>query len=300
MIKDDKVMYSTGDVIGDYRISTLLDTGSYSKVYIGISETIPGQKVALKMCNHNVTIEDIDGFKESVDPEITRGRIRKEIAVMKHLSKESSMDSDLSFPGIRSVIERSGFTVIVMDLLLGVTLYDYIMNRERLTEGEARRIFRQLVKAVEQLHRMDVIHRDLKPENIFLTEGGNLKVFDFGLATTYRKGQLFSEYPGSPQYASPEIVMNKKYYGPPVDVWALGVCLYAMLTFRYPWQGKSDRDQLESSARGLWSVRPLEKLGLTENLIDLISNIFVVDPHIRYTIDDIKSDPWFNESCSSL
>lgn len=86
----------------------------------------------------------------------------------------------------------------------------------------------------------------------------------------------------------------------PVDVWALGVCLYAMLTFRYPWQGKSDRDQLESSARGLWSVRPLEKLGLTENLIDLISNIFVVDPHIRYTIDDIKSDPWFNESCSSL
>lgn len=75
-----------------------------------------------------------------------------------------------------------------------------------------------------------IIHRDLKPENLLLDANKNVKIIDFGFGNTYHRDRLLSTYCGSPFYAAPEMIRGIKYVGPEVDVWSLGVILYALLS----------------------------------------------------------------------
>uniref|UniRef100_A0A3B3ZR87 non-specific serine/threonine protein kinase n=1 Tax=Periophthalmus magnuspinnatus TaxID=409849 RepID=A0A3B3ZR87_9GOBI len=97
---------------------------------------------------------------------------------------------------------------IVMEYASRGELYDYIQERRRVPETEARTIFRQITSAVHYLHKNGVVHRDLKLENILLDQDLNVKLADFGLSNHFEKGTLLQTYCGSPLYASPEIVQG--------------------------------------------------------------------------------------------
>ena len=84
-------------------------------------------------------------------------------------------------------------------------LFDYITQRGRLTEGEARRIFQQIVAGVEFCHRHMVVHRDLKPENILMDHFWTVKIADFGLGNLMSEGHFLRTSCGSPNYAAPEV-----------------------------------------------------------------------------------------------
>lgn len=85
-------------------------------------------------------------------------------------------------------------------------LFDYIVEKGRLLEEEARRFFQQIISGVEYCHRNMVVHRDLKPENLLLDSKMNVKIADFGLSNVMRDGHFLKTSCGSPNYAAPEVI----------------------------------------------------------------------------------------------
>jgi 5'-AMP-activated protein kinase catalytic alpha subunit len=91
-----------------------------------------------------------------------------------------------------------------------------------------------------------VVHRDIKLENILLDSNRAMKLIDFGLAAFYAPGKKLRVHCGSPSYAAPEIVARKQYEGPPVDVWSLGVVLFAMLAGFLPFHSPTGNKQVRA------------------------------------------------------
>lgn len=94
-----------------------------------------------------------------------------------------------------------------------------------------------------------VVHRDIKLENILLDSNRSMKLIDFGLAAFYAPGKKLRVHCGSPSYAAPEIVARKLYEGPPVDVWSLGVVLFAMLAGFLPFHSPTGNKQVGDVSR---------------------------------------------------
>lgn len=113
--------------------------------------------------------------------------------------------------------------------------------QKKLSDEEAFRIFYPILKAVSYLHNKEISHRDLKMTNILVSSNGTVKLIDFGFADN--KKRWLEAYCGTPSYMAPEIVLKKKYLGKHVDVWALGVVLYKLLTGNYAFGCKFDITQ---------------------------------------------------------
>jgi serine/threonine protein kinase len=112
------------------------------------------------------------------------------------------------------VIATESHIWLVTELCTGGELFDYLVERGRLLEGEARRIFGELVVAVGTLHRKGTVHRDLKLENVFLDGDCQVKLGDLGFAREWSRGQkLLDTFCGTTGYASPEMLQGKKYSG---------------------------------------------------------------------------------------
>lgn len=108
--------------------------------------------------------------------------------------------------------------------------------KKKLSDNEARYVFKQVVLGVKHIHDNDFCHRDLKMTNILINSNGLVKIIDFGFACKSKNHH--SMYCGTPSYMAPEMVMKRQYLGQPLDVWALGVVLYKLLTGEYAFGGE--------------------------------------------------------------
>lgn len=124
--------------------------------------------------------------------------------------------------------------ILVMEYVSEGEFYGLIERRGHFAEEEARQYFCQILSAVEYCHNYHVAHRDIKPENLLVGQRNNLKLCDFGLSNFLRDGDFLKTSCGSPNYASPEVISGEQYCGPEVDVWSMGVVLYAILTGKLP------------------------------------------------------------------
>ncbi|MBA0652510.1 hypothetical protein Goklo_019767 [Gossypium klotzschianum] len=187
------------------------------------------------------------------------------------------------------VIETTTKIFIVTEYAASGDLFDYIVQKRRLKEDEARKLFQQIISGVEYCHRCMVVHRDLKPENLLLDSNFNVKIADFGFSNIMRDGHFLKTSCGSPNYAAPEIVSGKLYAGPEVDAWSCGVILYALLSGTLPFEDESFHNLYKKiKASNIKTNRHL-----SAGARDLISRIIVVDPMKRLTIPEIRQHPWF-------
>ncbi|NXB48739.1 NUAK2 kinase, partial [Leucopsar rothschildi] len=209
-----------------------------------------------------------------------------------HIRREIEIMSSLNHPhiiAVHEVFENSGKIVIVMEYASKGDLYDYISERQRLSEQEARHFFRQVVSAVYYCHKNGIVHRDLKLENILLDANGNIKIADFGLSNVFQQDKLLQTYCGSPLYASPEIINGRPYKGPEVDSWSLGVLLYILVHGTMPFDGHDYKTLVKQITSG--DYREPTKLS---DACGLIRWMLMVNPERRATIEDIATHWWVN------
>ncbi|XP_041358608.1 serine/threonine-protein kinase par-1-like isoform X2 [Gigantopelta aegis] len=173
------------------------------------------------------------------------------------------------------------------------------MHQEyRLSEDKSRIYVRQLVSALHYLHERGVAHRDLKMENIMLDEKRkNIKLCDFGLSNTFSDQELMKTHCGSPEYAAPELFSAGEKYGKEIDIWSLGVVMYAMmvgkLPFTTPYTDQYRRIKLlQQIEKGLVDEHHKEMAHLSLDARDLIQKIIEPSPAQRLPLMDIEIHPW--------
>jgi len=176
-----------------------------------------------------------------------------------------------------------------MELCGPFTLSQYCRRKpsKALPEVEAFSLFHPVLQAVSYLHSLNLCHRDLKMTNILITTQGNVKLIDLGFAEYTSAGPLTS-YCGTPAYMSPEIVEKKEYRGKEVDLWALGVILYKLLTGEYPF-GCEDDPSLQER---ILQANPLYPASMSEGAKKLLRGCFKVDPRARPSSAAILGCEW--------
>uniref|UniRef100_A0A182MBB2 Protein kinase domain-containing protein n=1 Tax=Anopheles culicifacies TaxID=139723 RepID=A0A182MBB2_9DIPT len=160
------------------------------------------------------------------------------------------------------VFENSSLTLI-MDLM-DMSLYNYMQTRARpFSENRVRKMLYQIALGLEHLHQNGVFHRDVKPENILVKFSGGivgrkeiLQLADFGSATRISNRPPFAIYIATRWYRAPECMLSLGYYGPKMDVWAVGCCFYEMLTLKPLFKGESELDMLDAIHSLLGSPSP--------------------------------------------
>ncbi|VAH85271.1 unnamed protein product [Triticum turgidum subsp. durum] len=261
------------EALKNYNLRKILGHGTFGKVMIA-EHKLTGHKVAIKILNRRQM--EIMEMEE---------KAKREIKILR-------LFIDLIHPHIirvYEVIETPKDIFVVMEYCQNGELLDYIVEKGRLQEDEARRIFQQIISGVEYCHRNMVVHRDLKPENLLLDSKYNVKLVDFGLSNVMHDGHFLKTSCGSLNYAAPELISGNLYAGPEVDVWSCGVILYALLCGKVPFED-DNIPKLFKKIKGGFYILPSY---LSDLAMDLIPRILVVDPMKRITIREIRDHPWF-------
>ncbi|XP_043696830.1 SNF1-related protein kinase catalytic subunit alpha KIN10 [Telopea speciosissima] len=254
----------------NYKLGKTLGIGSFGKVKIA-EHALTGHKVAIKILNRrkikNMEMEE---------------KVRREIKILKLFMHPHIIR-------LYEVIETPTDIYVVMEYVKSGELFDYIVEKGRLQEDEARNFFQQIISGVEYCHRNMVVHRDLKPENLLLDSKCNVKIADFGLSNVMRDGHFLKTSCGSPNYAAPEVISGKLYAGPEVDVWSCGVILYALLCGTLPFDDENIPNLFKKIKGGIYTLPS----HLSAGARDLIPRMLVVEPMKRMTIPEIRQHPWF-------
>ena len=154
---------------------------------------------------------------------------------------EAQASAGLTHPNIVNVydvVDDEGIYCIVMELVEGITLKQYIEQNGRLNMETAINFSIQIASGLEAAHENHIIHRDIKPQNIIVSKNGNIKVTDFGIAKAASSNTLTSGAMGSVHYISPEQARGG-YSDEKSDIYSLGITMFEMLTGRVPFNGET-------------------------------------------------------------
>ncbi|KAK6123052.1 hypothetical protein DH2020_043204 [Rehmannia glutinosa] len=251
-------------LLRNYRLGKTLGHGSFGKVKIA-EHIRTGHKVAIKILNR----------RRMKSPDMEE-KVRREIKICRLFVHPHVIR-------LYEVIETPADIYVVMEYVPRGELFDYIVEKGRLQEDEARHFFQQIVAGVEYCHRNMVVHRDLKPENLLLDLKGNVKVADFGLSNIMRDGHFLRTSCGSPNYAAPEVVSGKLYAGPEVDIWSCGVILYALLCGALPFDDENIPNLFKKIKLDEEIIQEVLRMGFDRSqLIESLQNRLQNDATVAY------------------
>ena len=172
---------------------------------------------------------------------VMKPEFREDGMFISKFRREAQAAAGLANPNIVNVFdvgEDSGNYYIVMELVEGITLKDYIAKKGKLSVREATSIAIQVCMGLAAAHAQGIVHRDVKPQNIIISTDGKVKVTDFGIARAASSNTISANAMGSVHYSSPEQVRGG-YSDSRSDIYSLGITLYEMVTGKVPFDGET-------------------------------------------------------------
>jgi serine/threonine protein kinase len=271
-------------MLGKYEVHDTLGDGAFGKVK-GARNTQTGDLVAIKFMD-----------KEKIRQQGMNKQIQREITSMRRIRHPHVVD-------LIEVLTSATKIFLVMEQVTGGDLFERIVEAARLDEEHAKSMFAQLISAVGYCHRMGVCHRDLKPENILTTEGGALKISDFGLsAEIVDKGveagandkevvNLLSTTCGTCNYIAPEVLADAGYDGAKADVWSCGIILFVMLAGYLPFDDRATARLFKKILEE--EVRYPEYF--SDGAVEIIEGLLQKDVSQRWSLARVKAHPWLRK-----
>ncbi|XP_078451234.1 serine/threonine-protein kinase 17B-like [Lampetra fluviatilis] len=188
--------------------------------------------------------------------------------------------------------------ILVLEYAVGGEIFNQCVaeGEDAFTEGDVRRLMRQILEGVAFLHRNDVVHLDLKPQNILLTSAsplGDIKIVDFGLSRRVNSAEELREIMGTPEYVAPE-VLNYEPISKATDMWSVGVLAYVMLTGESPFLGEDKQETFLNVSQLNVSYEPEVFEGVSVQAVAFIQQLLVKAPHRRATADHCLRHPWLS------
>ncbi|XP_019352459.1 serine/threonine-protein kinase MARK1 isoform X1 [Alligator mississippiensis] len=265
--------------VGTYLVGKMINKGSFAKVMEGL-HILTGEKVAIKV--------------------IDKKKAKQDSYVLKNMKREPRIHQMIKHPHVVQLyetLETENSYYMVMELCLGGDLMDRICDKKKLEEKEVRKYTQQIMAAVEHLHRHGIVHRDLKIENFLLDENNNIKIVDFGLSNAIKfeglSQELLNTQCGSPAYAAPELLAHKNY-GPKVDVWSIGVSMFAMLTGTLPFTVEPFNIKQLHQKMVTGEISPIPP-DISPGAVHFIHSLLEPDPARRPSVKEAMKDKWLNE-----
>ncbi|XP_033494545.1 serine/threonine-protein kinase H1-like [Epinephelus lanceolatus] len=279
-------------VTARYDIKALIGRGSFSRV-VRVEHRTTRQPFAIKM----MEVEAPEGREVCI----------AELAVLQRVSHSNVIQ-------LIEVFQFPQRVYMVLELATGGELLDRVVSRGHFTERDATQALRMVLAGVGYLHNLGITHRDLKPENLLYYHPGadsRLLVTDFGLATFGGTGSEVSDPDrsdggdhtradrmwflrttcGTPEYMAPEVLLRRPY-SCAVDMWALGVITYIVLSGSMPFEDDSRTRLYRSIVRGKYSFHGDPWPSVSNLAKDFIQRLLPLDPAARLTADQAIRHPW--------
>nr|POE63514.1 putative serine/threonine-protein kinase [Quercus suber] len=253
--------------VGNYTLGRLIGKGSFGKVYLGSHKLTNGSKVVLKSAKKDDAnlAREIHHHRQFLHPHIAR---------------------------LYEVIVTESLVWLVLEYCPGDELYNHLLENGRMEAAQVQKVFTQLVGAVSYVHAKSCVHRDLKLENILLDKNSNVKLVDFGFTREYQGTTSYLQtWCGTVCYSAPEMLRGEKYAGEKVDVWSLGIILYALLCGELPF------DEDDDAATKTLILKDVPKFPdhVPEQAKELINKLLSKRPILRPSLSDILKEPWLSE-----
>ena len=258
--------------IGDYSLGTELGSGAFGKVVLG-KHILTNELVAIKILDKMILSHTPDDYQS----------VKQEINILKSVKHKHIVQ-------LYEVLQTSRHIFIIMEYCEGKDLLDYILTKSKLSEEESLKYFQQLINALFYLHSQNIAHRDIKIDNMLLDRNRDLKLVDFGLSTKYPDDNLLDQPCGTVVYAAPEVLQGREYHGMLADVWSSGIVLYGMLSGYLPFGEQDDEINRKNIIMGKIKFPSY----FSDCVKDLLMHMLDLDPMTRYTLQEVRSHPWFN------
>ncbi|KAF2003424.1 kinase-like protein [Amniculicola lignicola CBS 123094] len=261
--------FSAADLknVGNYTLGRLIGKGSFGKVYLASHKLTNGSKVVLKSAKKEDSnlAREIHHHRQFLHPHIAR---------------------------LYEVIVTEKLVWLVLEYCPGDELYNYLLRKGPIEPAKVQKIFTQLVGAVTYVHNKSCVHRDLKLENILLDKHENVKLVDFGFTREYEgKSSYLQTWCGTVCYSAPEMLKGEKYAGERVDVWSLGIILFALLAGELPFD---DDDEMITKMKIL-KEEPKYPDTFPPQAKELIQSLLSKRPLLRPSLADILQNSWLAE-----
>ncbi|XP_026774689.3 death-associated protein kinase 2 isoform X1 [Pangasianodon hypophthalmus] len=253
-----------------------------------------GQFAIVKRCKEKSTgVEYAAKFIKKRQSRASRRGVRRE-----EIEREVNILQQLQHPNIISlhdVYENRTDVVLILELVSGGELFDFLAQKESLSEEEATEFLKQILDGVHYLHSKKIAHFDLKPENIMLLDKNvplpRIKLIDFGLAHKIEDGVEFKNIFGTPEFVAPEIV-NYEPLGLPADMWSIGVITYILLSGASPFLGESKQETLANISAVSYEFDEEFFSSTSELAKSFIRQLLTQDTRKRLTIEGALNHPW--------
>ncbi|XP_054627867.1 death-associated protein kinase 2a [Dunckerocampus dactyliophorus] len=266
-----------------YEIGEELGSGQFAIVK-QCREKSTGQEFAAKFIKKRQSIASSRGVRLE--------EIEREVQILQQIQHPNIVT-------LHDVYENRTDVVLILELVSGGELFDFLAQKESLSEEEATQFIKQILEGVNYLHSRKIAHFDLKPENIMLLDKNaplpRIKLIDFGLAHKIEAGVEFKNIFGTPEFVAPEIV-NYEPLGLEADMWSIGVITYILLSGASPFLGETKQDTLKNISAINYEFDEEFFCNTSELAKNFISQLLERDKKKRLTIQDALNHPWIKSN----